>query len=165
MDNNLLTDKMRSIFIHLAETTREDVAVFLSRMFPGQAQPWLHPVPPKDNALYIDFSEPEPEDMPEIFSILGNQPFVSLVANVSGRHPGDQEVAYFIQLCLTAFKGVAQDDYSAHAWTLLEIQEGQQHQGHRFFDYLGWYEEMKANKDSQQSAGGEGKPRHSHNIL
>jgi len=134
---------MRSVFVYITESSMMEVEAFLSREFPGQSRPWIYPTQPQDNVLYIDLYDDlykeEPDYLAEVISVLGEHPYISIKADISGRHPGNKEVDYFMQLCLRTFKAVAQDDYSSHAWTLSEIQSGHQHQGHSFFDYLGWY--------------------------
>ena len=137
---------MRSIFIHICGATKRDVEDFLSKEFPGQSRPWVYPAPPSDNSLYIDFTELEPEELTEMDTIPGNMPDISLVAEVSGRHSGVAETLHLVRTCLNKFTGVAQDEYTNHAWTLQEIQTGYRHLGHGFFDYLGWFEETKWKK-------------------
>ena len=63
---------------------------------------------------------------------------VSVAADVSGRHGGDEEVHLFVCALFGAFSGVAQDDYSEHFWSLEEIQQNTTVQGLRFFDYTGY---------------------------
>ena len=36
------------------------------------------------------------------------------------------------------------DEYSSHLWSLAELRAGHRVSGHRFFDYMGWYLERKA---------------------
>ncbi len=66
---------------------------------------------------------------------------MTVMADVSGRVPGDDEVREFAAFLLSEFRGVAWDDYSCHCWTLVEIQSGTKADGHRFFDDSGWHHE------------------------
>jgi hypothetical protein len=68
---------------------------------------------------------------------------VTVSAHVSGRHPGDDEVHQFVRSLLTRFRGAAQDEYTGHMWSLEEIVSGHRVEGHRFFDYRGWYAERQ----------------------
>ncbi|GAA4364804.1 hypothetical protein GCM10023185_34610 [Hymenobacter saemangeumensis] len=145
---------MRSIFIYLKTTTADELDLFLNSYFaqsPPKSAPgayrWFWET---DGApvLYIDFyneydAELEPETKEALYHALGGPPTTSLSADVSGRHPGDQEVRSFIHLVLSSFEGLAQDDYTDSFWTLLEIEQGHCHLGHPFFDYQGWYEDDK----------------------
>ncbi len=70
---------------------------------------------------------------------LGRRPELSVVADVSGRVPGDVEVRAFVECLLTRFQGVADDEFAEHCWTLSEIRSGAKVQGHHFFDYEGWH--------------------------
>lgn len=70
-----------------------------------------------------------------------NGTHVSVIADVPGRIPGDEEVRLFVEVMLRQFQGVAWDDYSAHCWTLDEIKAGHLVSGHPFFDYEGWCRE------------------------
>lgn len=74
---------------------------------------------------------------------LGREPTVSIVADVSGRHPADEQVRAFVCGLLSAFEGVAQDEYTNHCWSSEQIMTGYRVQGHPFFDYKGWHEEYK----------------------
>jgi hypothetical protein len=139
---------MRSIFIHLRDVSEDEVAAFLTRSYPLQpGPPWILDKS-RDPVLYIDFyrdldHEFEIEDWLAVCESLGGSPTVSLVADVSGRYPGDEEVRSFVSLLLGAFEGVAQDDYSPHCWTREQVMTGHAVQGHPFFDYNGWYHEAR----------------------
>ena len=71
----------------------------------------------------------------------GMLPAVTVMADVSGRVPGDDEVREFAAFLLSEFRGVDWDDYSCHCWTLVEIQSGTKADGHPFFDYSGLHHE------------------------
>ena len=51
-----------------------------------------------------------------------NGTHVSVIADFSGRIPGDEVVRLFVEVMLRQFQGVVWDDYSAHCWTLDEIK-------------------------------------------
>ena|GEM_PF-1558880 len=145
---------MRSIFIYLKTATEDQLSRFLDNYFgqpatdqaPGSNN-WIWEVN-NDAVLYISFydaydAELESETKEALHHALGGPPTACLSADVSGRHPGDQEVREFIRLILSSFEGVAQDDYTDSFWLLLEIEQGHYHNGHPFFDYQGWHEKHK----------------------
>lgn len=72
-------------------------------------------------------------------AIGGGTPTVHVLAHVSGRVPGDQEVRFLARCLLGAFRGFAFDDFLSysHAWTLAEIESGALVDGLGFFDYQG----------------------------
>ena len=126
--------------------TVSDVTDWLTRTYPAQpGPPWIDSS--TDTHLYLDvdvFEEDdffEPAEWTEMVAWTGGRRPVSVTARVSGRFPGDDEVREFLFALLARFDGVAQDDYTEHLWTAAEIAEGRLVQGHRFFDYRGWYEE------------------------
>jgi hypothetical protein len=134
---------MRSVYVYLRHTNSEAVAALLNKTFTLQKGPrWICEVN-GDAYLYIDFdpyiaSSHEPEDWDELLKSLGGEPQVVVAADVSGRHRGDEEVRHFIETMLTAFEGVAQDDYTSYCWSRDEVLNGHKVQGHHFFDYQGW---------------------------
>lgn len=91
--------------------------------------------------------ETEPERIAALKKELGCEP-VSVSADVSGRHPGDQQVRDLVSKLLSEFGGVAEDEYTEGFWTLNEIQSEQRKpslsgdgasegdpRGHKFFDH------------------------------
>lgn len=140
---------MRSVFVHLRETTEKRVAAFLQRTYPfQQGPPWICDIR-GDACLYIDFcsdvrKEFEPEDWRGLLAALGGEPQISIVADISGRHPGDEQVHAFVLTLLAQFKGIAQDDYTRHCWTTEDIRSGRKVEGHSFFDYRGWFRSGQA---------------------
>ena len=137
---------MRSVFIHLRETTEGEVAIFLQRIYTFQTgPPWVLTLN-GDPCLWIDFyrdasREFEPKDWARLVKALGCEPVVSLVVEVSGRHPGDDQVRSVIATTLGEFQGVAQDDFTTRFWTAEEVLSGYRENGHLFFDYSGWFKE------------------------
>jgi hypothetical protein len=131
---------VRSVFVHLRDATENEVAEFLQRTYPfQQGPPWICDAA-GDPCLYIDFyrdrlREMEPEDMVALATALGGEPATSVVADVSGRHYGDEQVRSFVTTMLGKYAGVAQDEYTKHCWTAAEVLSGFQVEGHRFFDY------------------------------
>ena len=114
----------------------------------GDREQWRFPSSPTTAVIYISFyedlaSEAEPEDLQMLRDVLGQLPEVTVCGEVSGRAAGDSEVAQFVGFLLGEFRGVARDDYTNHCWTLAELQSGAKAHGHTFFDYNGWYKEMK----------------------
>jgi hypothetical protein len=130
---------VRSVFVHLRDATEHEVAVFLQRTYPFQnGPPWICDAA-GDPCLYIDFYrdrmiEFEREDLVALASALGREPATSVIADVSGRHSGDEQVRSFVTTMLRQFAGLAQDDYTEHYWTATEVLSGFQMKGHRFFD-------------------------------
>lgn len=140
---------MRSVFFLLTNCTRDEVSQWLSVVAaPNGVEEWLLPVGPGSPVLYIRFYddlllETEPEDVKALKTQLGGLPPVILMADVSGRVPGDAEVREFAALVLGRFQGAAWDDHTLHCWTLAEIQSDAKVDGHAFFDYEGWHRERK----------------------
>jgi hypothetical protein len=132
----------------LRSTTEDRVAQFLQRIYPAQeGPPWVCDIA-GEPYLYIDFYrdgpiEMEPENWASLVNALGGDPVVSVVADVSGRNPGDVQVRSFIEAMLGQFEGLAQDDYTCHCWTAEEVRSGCTVHGHAFFDYRGWFEEKE----------------------
>lgn len=140
---------MRSVFVYLRDVTEPEVAAFLAANYPFQAGPLWVADKRGDPVLYIDFyrdlnTEAEVEEWFAILEHLGGEPTVSVVADVSGRHAGTEEVHAFVLGLLRAFSGVARDEYTFHPWSSSEIETGTEVEGHRFFDYLGWYHAEKS---------------------
>jgi hypothetical protein len=135
---------MRSVFVYLRDTTEAEVAAFLTATYPTQPpHTWVRLASEDDAFLYIDFyydgqSEHEPEDWQALVAAFGGEPAVALMADVSGRHPGDAEVREFVRAVLGRFSGAAKDDYTDHLWSLEEVEGGRLVEGHPFFDYAGW---------------------------
>lgn len=134
---------MRSVVIHLIDAQIDLVHEVLSNFSPQSVpQQWLYPN--VDNpSLYIEIVQDlstfayEKNDLDGIEKVLGRKPDISILADVSGRVPGNTEVRAFVECLLTRFRGIAHDDYTSHPWTLEEIRSNSQFHGHRFFDYDG----------------------------
>jgi len=141
---------MRTVLVHLRNTTEEQVVNFLKRTYTYQAgPPWICDVG-GDACLYINIYrdmelESEPESIANLCNELRCRPTVSISADVSGRHPGDEQVREFVSILLSQFEGLAQDEFTEGFWTLDEIRSecrkptasglsGRQ-EGHSFFDY------------------------------
>ncbi|WP_164929082.1 hypothetical protein [Gloeobacter violaceus] len=141
---------MRSIVIHLADTTREAVRTQLSEIAEyTSGDEWRYPHRSSAPVLYIQFyddyeREVEPGEMNSLASELDQMPSVSIIAHVSGRVPGGAEVRWFTESVLGTFRGLAQDEYSPHYWTVAEIRSQAIAHGHPFFDYEGWHENTPA---------------------
>ncbi|MEW4568758.1 hypothetical protein AB1L88_12905 [Tautonia sp. JC769] len=108
-----------------------------------------------DPCLYVNFyrdvsREFDPENWSDLVQRFGGEPAVVVMADVSGRHPGDEQVFDFVTDLLSRFSGSAQDDYTEHLWSLDELRAGFQVSGHPFFDYIGWHAQS-------QATGGRGK--------
>lgn len=136
---------MRSVLVFMRDTTEAEVAAYLDGTYPSQREPWVVAVD-GDPHLYIDLyhdgpREHEPEEWADITCRLGGEPVVGVIANVTGRHPGDKQVAEFVTDLLARFHGGAMDEYTTHLWSLAELRAGRHIEGHPFFDYNGWYVE------------------------
>lgn len=133
---------VRSVLVLMHEATEPEVAAYLDRTYPSEPRPsWVLPV--NDGpALYIDFyrdlrAESELDDYADLTYRFSGEPSVAVMADVSGRIPGDEEAFAFVVGLLHRFTGAAMDEYSSHLWTLAELQVGHLVSGHRFFDYNG----------------------------
>lgn len=135
---------MRSILLHFRSVTKAYVNDLLQQICrPAKESGWVFEVE-GEPYLYIDFylegpREFQPEDWAALVESLGGEPAVSLIVDISGRHPGDKELREFVSAVLSKFDGFAQHEYTNHCWTLPEIVSGHQEEGHPFFDYLGWH--------------------------
>ena len=138
---------MRSVVVFLRDTTEAAVTAYLDASYPEQREPWVVFVG-GDACLYINLyrdgpREHEPEAWADIVRRFGGEPAVGVIADVSGRYPGAEQVADFVSGLLTRFSGAAMDEYTTHQWSLAELRAGQRVGGHPFFDYNGWFAEER----------------------
>ncbi len=139
---------MRNVMVFLRDTREDAVTEYLAHAYPFQpGPPWIMDVD-GDPVLLIDIyrslEEPWNDDVRKaIVRSLGGAPTVGIGADVSGRHPADEQARAFACGLLTAFEGVALDDFSDHCWSCEQIMTGHRVHGHPFFDYRGWYEEHR----------------------
>jgi hypothetical protein len=135
---------MRSVFVFPAGERAETVAS-LNRHLPQQGGSWT-----LDANLYIAiddeqvghlFSDWDPGDVAALEAAIGHHPTWAVEVEISGRIDGTAEVRQLVALLLGR-GGVATDDYSAHPWTLQEIESGAVAGGLRFFDYR-TYDELQ----------------------
>ncbi len=130
---------MRSVFVFpLAD--QEAVRDRLSRLETPDISVTMIPSPEDPTPLYSDW---EPSDIRSLEAALGELPPWSVVCDVSGGIPGDEEIRGIV-LELLADGGVAVDDYSEHCWTAEEIARDATVDGLKFFDYLEHYKRYKA---------------------
>ena len=145
---------MRSVILHLRGTAEADVAAHLrSKYVSNGPEGWMLAVG-GDPCLYIGVYrdgpiENEPADWARV-TAWADGSLVSVIADVSGRHPGRPEAMAFIEDLLGRFDGVARDDYTSHLWTLGQLRAGHRAEGHPFFDNAGWYAERE-----RRAAGGD----------
>jgi hypothetical protein len=136
---------MRTVLVHLRSGTEKEITEFLSRTYPKQkGRPWICDVN-GDACLYINVYrvpvEFEAERMSSLRKELGCDLRVSLSADVSGRHPGDEQVRDFVYRLLSEFGGLAEDDWTDGWWTLDEIMSERTRPStlsgkrHTFFDH------------------------------
>jgi hypothetical protein len=129
---------MRSVIVYLRDVAEDEVALLLQRLYPFQfGPPWILGKA-GDPVLYIDYYRDIDREMGvdayvSLIASLGCDPTVSVVADVSGRHPGYTEAREFACALFSEYRGVAQDDYSDHYWTYEEIQANKIVDGHQFF--------------------------------
>ncbi|MFJ2879338.1 hypothetical protein ACIPJN_16990 [Streptomyces sp. NPDC086796] len=133
---------MRSVFVFPAGDRARTIAL-LDQHLPQQRDPWT-----LDGNLYIDiddeqtghlFSDWEPDDVAVLETAVEHRPRWAVQIDVSGRIDGTAELHQLVALLLE-HGGVATDDYSAHPWTLQEIQSETVIDGLRFFDFRTYHE-------------------------
>src|SRR5262245_46952443 len=118
---------MRSVCVHIRDATADEVAAVLQHTYPFEGgPPWICEFA-GDPCLYIDFYHDIQHEFPletrqKIIAAIGKEPQVSVAADVSGRHPGDEQVRTFVLTLLDRFQGIATDDYSDHCWSAEEIR-------------------------------------------
>jgi hypothetical protein len=136
---------MRSIFLHVANATREKVLAHLGKIAIDQrthpqdrSATWLYPVNSNPTIYVTERCDDDRYDDPAVatavHAALGGHPSVELQCDVSGRISGDAEVRAIVRHMLDAFKGVASDDVSTNVWTGDEIRKDIRKDGLRFFD-------------------------------
>jgi hypothetical protein len=140
---------MRSVFILFKEASRAELVRDFDVKFARNGAGWI-----RDGSVYIGFYDDaevefEPELLERLRALSGRKEVVAVMADISGRIPGDQEVMSFCSQVLGDFSGWAMDDYSSHLWSIEEIRSKSLNAGHPFFDYRGWYDE-KAKKEPNQ---------------
>jgi hypothetical protein len=132
---------MRSVFVFPSGEMTATTAT-LDRMFPGQNGHWT------DGKLFIDlydeqnetlFTDWEPDDVRLLEAALGYHPTWELQVDISGGIDGTAEIRELLAHLLRE-GGVAVDDYSAHCWTLHEIDNELKVGDLGFFDFRTHYE-------------------------
>ncbi|MET8435948.1 hypothetical protein ABZV61_24785 [Streptomyces sp900116325] len=133
---------MRSVFAFPAGERAETVAS-LDRHLPQQRDPWT-----LDGNLYIEivneqtgylFSDWDPDDVAVLEAALGHHPTWAVQIDISGRIDGTAELHQLLAVLLKR-GGLATDDYSAHPWTMQDIESGAVNDGLRFFDFRAYHE-------------------------
>ena len=154
---------MRSVWFALVGPAIGEVEKCLSRngfeKLSSEAGRWNYP-PGSDAILYVSCGgydwvqewELEEEYQELLQAINGKVPTVHITADVSGRHPGDEEVRFLARVLLRNFEGYGFDDYLSysHAWTLDEIESDVLVDGQPFFDYQGWRKVQRRNDQEQK---------------
>jgi len=137
---------MRSIVVFLRAADLKSVTGFLLRHFKPSTNGWMI-----DGNVYVYAGPfPEPAEQDILPPDCSPSDYIEIMADVSGRIPGDEEVREFLELVLTEFGGFVFDDYTGHPWTLEEIRHGHREQGHPFFDYRGWYDQYTRSEVSEE---------------
>ncbi len=125
---------MRSVFVHLWNTSDRPVAAALDRLFPGPGPAWVAERS-GDPYLYINFYRDGPLEDEQWFTRFkgrGGPPAVSVVADVSGRHDGWVEARAFIVGLLGLFDGAATDDDWLRLWSCADVAADRRVDGRRF---------------------------------
>lgn len=141
---------MRSVIVHLTNVDIGEVKSFLNKNYPMQSSPWIK-YKEEDPVLYIEIydnfeKETQQEEIKKVCNRLGDNITVSVIADISGKFNGTSEINDFVNILLSKFEGVAQDDYTNYFWKLNEIQNGIKIEEHHFFDCKGWYEQNQLDK-------------------
>jgi hypothetical protein len=126
---------MRSVFFYINATKAECISQIEIHYKTG-AHGWINDT----ETIFIDFwngydQELEYETWQMLNDKLGENKFICVMADISGRTPGDAEVLLLADHMLGKFYGLAQDDYSDDLWTYEEIKHRKIKSGHYFFDY------------------------------
>jgi hypothetical protein len=130
---------MRSVLVLLKKALRKQVTDALDSLYRGQRAPWVRLNPSGEEVLYIHVDDDpmedlEPESRARVIAALGGVPSFGLYADVSGRHPGRDEVVELAKELLSRFQGFALDDHGHHLWTIQEIRGGTKVDGRGFFE-------------------------------
>jgi hypothetical protein len=124
---------MRSVFIHLWDTTEADVAATLDSMCtPDRDGRWLLLVGEDDPCLYVCFYRDGPREVErwtERFASQGGPPTVIVGVDISGRHDGWPQARAFVAGLPARQRGVATDDDRGRLWTRGEVTEDQAPKG------------------------------------
>ena len=129
---------MRSIYVFLCSVDKYVVqeSLLFAAVHRADFDDWVLPNA-DDPVLYVsvdtDVQGDEPENIEAVRATLVEEPSVVVVVDVSGRHQGADEAKEFTIAALSRFPGVAQDDYSSHAWTREQILADELIDGRRFF--------------------------------
>ena len=136
---------MRSVFVFMSDVDLGEVRAWLDRAatqigidswrWPQEGDGVLFP------GLVKNLDDFDCEELESARIALEKEVEVIVQIDVTGRRQGNVEVEEFLGEIMTTFSAVAQDDHTAHSWTLEELRSGAQVQGHGFFDTQGWYEE------------------------
>lgn len=141
---------MRSVLVHL-QAEEAAVLAFLDERFPAQRDPWVDFVE-GDACLYIRLYrdheiEMPPEEVDELRAHFGGSQPLSLIADISGRHDGTEQVQRFARALLSRWSGVAEDGFTDHLWTLEDLTSGATVEGMRFFDFLEFHRRSKSRRE------------------
>ena len=139
---------MRSCFFIFEEKNINAVTVFLHSycdesfeeiqwniLKNGDGLFYIRIYPAEELFIYI-------EDKSYFYKLSNMQyPLLYCQVDISGRHDGTPEIRRLLTQLFSKVRGYAMDDYTDYFWTHKEIYNNVLIEGHRFFDYLGWYEE------------------------
>lgn len=143
---------MRSVNVHLAGVTQDEVAAELDKFATrGLGTHWYYP-DRANTALSIHFKigphAPQPPNSPEeIQSALGGHPpSLTVYVDIGGRghldeagkHLGNKELYLLLSLLMEGRRAIARDDLTPRLWTWQDIHGGKQVNGAGFCDHETW---------------------------
>jgi len=124
----------RSVFV-FPVADRHAVEAVLDSSGERQSSQWVI-----DGLLFARIDEPPNwsdgwtnERIAAVREALGSEPPLVVAVDVSGRATGWEEVRRLTTALLEIGPGVVVDDWSDHPWRVSELDEGQDHDGMRFF--------------------------------
>ena len=139
---------MRSIFVFLKKVKQEKVVDKLNDICENYANLQWILKKQDDPVLYIKFdndnsilNDLEEDTKSRINIMLSGELGYIIAIDISGRHHGEEELLLVLNKLLKSFQGFAMDDFTEQLWTIDEIIKGEKKENHRFFDYIGWYDE------------------------
>jgi hypothetical protein len=133
---------MRSAFIYIREPRAVALVSHLDAICSrrnGQNEAWLIEKD-DDQVLWVEFyeneywDEVEPVSWEALVAKLGGVPACAICVDVSGRHPGKEELFKFLADFSKRYEGCILDDFTDYSWSVSEILEGKRINGHSFFE-------------------------------
>ena len=148
---------MHSIFVHLADVSRDDVSdYFDAHAERGLREHWYHPKR-SDPIFTIRFPHGDSEfhdaeNRNDVVEALGREPDLTVQFDAGGKHPGHKELRAFLVKFLAKYDGVALDDLSTHVWTVDDLRADLHVHGFSFADHESWRKLHKVHPAVPRSA-------------